>query len=281
MAMFAARNRRRVAARSAALLFALPALLGGCAFDAADQFAQQYGQYLDTRDDIASFRLSPNNAILSRGSVDSQITLNDGMSDTQVAATARELVEHHVDTKIDEHRIRLFFDAHNPAGQAASVSIQLQPGSAVSRMSDPSQYLQWVSRTRALAADTEGLKSIMVFKDAIHLDTSSEAVQAAEHLNAFVGVNPAGISYQNVGATDCNLQWDTDDDISKLFVYRDVLALLPPGVQPLHCRITSQRPITEPNFEAVLPRDTSDQVVTAMRARAAELALPADITVAP
>lgn len=60
---------------------------------------------------------------------------------------------------------------------------------------------------------------------------------------------------------------------------RELLAVLPDGVRPAACRATEQYTATEPSFFVTLSRDTAPETVDAMRRRAADLGLAAEIAV--
>ena len=135
--------------------------------------------------------------------------------------------------------------------------------------------------TRVLVIDdSPTIVALRLWSDAVDATTAASAFPVATAIDAFVESEPAGLVQLSVSGADCNLQWDADDSPTALAAYRDLIALLPNGVAPAHCRASSQRPLTEASFFITVPRDTAPDVVQAMRERAADLGVPAEITVA-
>lgn len=250
-------------------------LLAAC--NNANAFADQYAAYLKTQPAVETFRVRPNNTMPGAESVDSTITLRDGMSDEDVTATIQRLAAHRIDERIDAHRLHVTFSARP---NDAAVTLLVVPGSDNPRTGDRSTLLHWVQRTRATADAAPDVTALRLWSDAVDATTSASAYPAAGVIDAFVAAEPAGISRLSVSGTDCNLQWDADDALSELAAYRELISLLPDGVVPAHCRASSQRPLSEASFFITVPRGTEPEVVEAMRARAAELGVPAEITVA-
>ena len=243
----------------------------------ANAFADEYAAYLETQPSVETFRVRPNNTMPGAESVDSTITLRDGMSDDDVTATIQRLAAHQVDERIDEHRLRVTFSARD--GEAA-VTLLVIPGSDNPRMGDRSTLRHWVQRTRAATVETPTIVALRLWSDAVDATTAASAFPVATAIDAFVESEPAGLVQLSVSGADCNLQWDADDSPTALAAYRDLIALLPNGVAPAHCRASSQRPLTEASFFITVPRDTAPAIVQAMRERAADLGVPAEITVA-
>ncbi|KJR05146.1 hypothetical protein [Gordonia sihwensis] len=274
------RRHRRPAAFALAGALMSAVALGACATDSADSFAEDYTAYLRGRSDVTSFRVHPNNAVLSRGSVDTVVSLRAGLPDEDVARAARELAAHRGGAVIDEHRIRVEFSARDSSGGPVAAEIYLVPGSDNPRLGDPARYLDWVRRTRQFTASNPGVTAVRAWRTAIAAESSRDAYPLAESLDRFVADDSGGIRELSVTGSDCVLQWDAGDAPAELGRYRDLLALLPAGTSPVHCRATSQRPEPAAAVYLTVSRTTPDTVVESIRARAAEIGLPAQIAVA-
>ncbi|ALG84757.1 hypothetical protein [Gordonia phthalatica] len=270
--------RFRRSAVGAALLALIAPLSVGC--NRADGYADEFSAYLRDQPAVESFSVRPNNAVLSAGSVDSTVRLRAGMSDDEVAQTIRTIASHNVGGGAGvTSRIRVSFPSVNGATAAADVTVIVIPGSENPRTGDPSTVLGWVQRTRALVAADSSITALDLWSDSIHADTTAAAYPLAERLDRFVAMRPDGLVRLAVSGGDCHLQWDAGDRLDALAPYRDLLAALPPDRQPVHCRASSQTPLTEPSFFLTLPRGTEPTVLAAVQDLAARLGLAAKITI--
>lgn len=269
----------RRSALGAALLALVAPLSVGC--NRADTYAEEFSAYLKEQPAVESFAVRPNNAVLSAGSVDSTVRLHAGMSDDEVAQTIRTIASHDVEGGGGvTNRLRVTFPSINGTAAAANVTVIFVPGSENPRTGDPSTVLHWVRRTRGLVAADPSITALDLWSDSIHADTTAAAYPLAERLDRFVDTQPDGLVRLAVSGGDCHLQWDAGDRLDALAPYRNLVAALPPDRQPVHCRASSQRPLTEPSFFLTLPRGTETTVLAAVQDLAAQLGLAAEITVA-
>lgn len=279
----AARRRSR-AAVTGVLASALVLLLSSCQMNAGTEFASQFGRYLDGRDDVASHRIRGNNDLPGRGSADSRVDLRDGLSDAELARSISEITHHRVARKIAHHNLSFYFPAVNGSGAPATVSVFVRTGDGALGDTSPAALERRIAEVRAFAASDPGLITLDTFIHDLRGSTTGDPYVTADRLNDYLRTDPPGVRYVSATSGDVGalgvVSFDAGDSVEQLRPLRQVLAALPPGVTPVRWRANSQRPVTAPQFELVLPRGTDPAVLEAAEHRAAEAGIPLSASIA-
>lgn len=266
------------------LLIVVAGLLTGCTVNAGTEFAAEYEQYLDTRDDVVGYDVRGYNPLPTRGTADSRVDLRDGLTDDQIATAISEMARHRTDQSVVHHQLSVFFTTPNGSGAPARVSVFVRTGDQAVQNTDPAALLERVQMVRAYAATDPGL--IEMWASAADLDarTAGDPYASADALARYVETRPPDVRYLSAGTGDVGslgaVSFDVGDPVEALRPMRLILAVLPPDLTPLRWHATSRRPVDTPRFELDLPRGFDPAVLTAVEQRAAALGVPLQAIIA-